>query len=151
MGSEELPSLLSGRSSSGNFKSKTFVASIDAFPSVIEFFESTLEEFEASMKVITQMNIIAEELFTNVAKFSYPGKQGYCQIDIEKKENYLEVKFIDNGIPFNPLAKEDPDITLEASERDIGGLGILMVKKMSDKVSYEYISNCNILTLKKNL
>ena len=72
---------------------------------------------------------------------------------MEVVENPLSViiTFIDNGIPYDPLKKEDPDITLSAEERDIGGLGIYMVKKTMDAVSYEYKDGCNILTIKKDL
>ena len=151
MSEERLPSLLSGLSSGEYSISKTFPATIEEFPNVIAFFEETLTEYGASFKVITQMNIIAEELFTNVAKFAYKDSTGYCQIDIEKLDGSIKVRFIDNGGMFNPLEKEDPDISTGADEREIGGLGILMVKKMSDQIEYSYQSNCNILTLVKNL
>jgi anti-sigma regulatory factor (Ser/Thr protein kinase) len=63
----------------------------------------------------------------------------------------VDITFIDNGIPYDPLAKADPDVTLSAEERQIGGLGIFMVKKSMDDVKYEYLDGHNILTLKKGL
>lgn len=152
MDKETLLSLFNNDSSSlDRFVSRVFDADLNAFNDVISFVETTLDDFGVAMPIVTQMNILIEELFTNVAKFSYPDSKGYCRIDIYLKDNDLYFKVIDSGVPFNPLLKDDPDISLGADERDIGGLGILMVKKLTNDVMYEYINNCNVLTLLKKL
>lgn len=114
------------------------------------------EEFEASggsMKDQMQMDLAVEELFINVASYAYAPGTGSVTIRVETRENprSFQVTFADRGMPYNPLAKEDPDVTLSAEERKIGGLGIFMVKKAMDDMTYEYKYGQNILTISKNL
>ena len=78
---------------------------------------------------------------------AYPDKDGTIEAKLEKTENSIIFEFIDNGIKYNPLEKPDPDITLPPEERPIGGLGIYMVKEMTDEISYKRENNKNILTL----
>ncbi len=130
---------------------QSFIASLDEFPNVLSFNEETLESFGVEMKVLMSMNIVVEELFTNVAKFAYPNKEGKCDISIELVDNSLTYQIIDSGFAFDPLAKEDPDITLHAEDRDIGGLGILMCKKLTDEIKYERINNQNVVTFVKKI
>lgn len=100
-----------------------------------------------------QIDVAVEELFVNIAQYAYAPGIGVATIRLEIQEDpfVVVITFIDNGIPYNPLAKEDPDITLSAEERPIGGLGIYMVKKSMDEVSYEYKDGQNILRIKKQL
>lgn len=133
---------------------KEFIAKIDELPNVISFIESELEKFEFSFKIITQFNLVVEELFVNVASYAYKDKNdGKCKISIEYNQEKQEVKLSmeDNGIKFNPLEKEDPDTTLSVEDRPIGGLGILLVKKNMDNIEYKYEDNKNILILSKNV
>ena len=133
---------------------KEFIAKIDELPNVISFIESELEKFEFSFKIITQFNLVVEELFVNVASYAYKDKNdGKCKISIEYNQEKQEVKLSmeDNGIKFNPLEKEDPDTTLSVEDRPIGGLGILIVKKNMDNIEYKYEDNKNILILSKNV
>lgn len=133
---------------------KEFIAKIDELPNVISFIETELEKFEFSFKIITQFNLVVEELFVNVASYAYKDKSdGKCKISIEYNKEKQEVKLSmeDNGIKFNPLEKEDPDTTLSVEDRPIGGLGILLVKKNMDNIEYKYEDNKNILILSKNV
>lgn len=133
---------------------KEFIAKIDELPNVISFIETELEKFEFSFKIITQFNLVVEELFVNVASYAYKDKEnGKCKISIEYNQEKQEVKLSmeDNGIKFNPLEKEDPDTTLSVEDRPIGGLGILLVKKNMDNIEYKYEDNKNILILSKNV
>ena len=133
---------------------KEFVAKVDELPNVISFIESELEKFEFSFKIITQFNVVVEELFVNIANYAYADKKdGKCRIMIEYNKDKQEVTLSleDNGIKFNPLEKEEPDTNLSIEERPIGGLGILLVKKNMDNIEYKYEDNKNILILSKNV
>lgn len=122
-------------------------------PQVLEFVEGELEALNCSMKVITQIDIAVEEIFVNIASYAYNPEIGPATIRVEIAEEPIAViiSFIDKGVPYDPLAKPDPDVNLPLMERQIGGLGIFMVKKTMDDVSYEYKNGQNILTIKKKL
>ena len=100
-----------------------------------------------------QVDIAIDELFGNIAHYAYNPEVGAATVRVEVMEEPLSVviTFIDNGVPYDPLEKSDPDITLSAEERDIGGLGIYMVKKSMDDISYEYKNGQNILRIKKKI
>lgn len=112
-----------------------------------------LEEADCSPQVQMQLEIVLDELMSNVARYAYPSKDGDITVSIDVVENPKRVVIIlaDSGIPYNPLEREDPDITLSAEERKIGGLGIYIVKKYMDEITYTYQDNQNILTLVKRL
>ena len=118
---------------------------------VTDFVNQQLELLECPMKAQMQIDIAIDELFSNIAHYSYNPEVGQATVRVEVVENPLAVTitFIDNGIPYDPLAKEDPDLTLSAEERQIGGLGIYMVKKSMDEITYEYKDGQNILSIKK--
>ncbi len=118
-----------------------------------QFVNEELEKIGCSMKHQMQIEVAVEEIFVNVAHYAYNPNVGKVKMIVEVDNNPVTVaiSFIDNGKPYNPLAKEDPDVTLSAEERQIGGLGIYMVKKSMDDVIYEYQDGKNILTLKKNI
>lgn len=133
---------------------KEFVASVDELPNVISFIESELDRFEFNFKIITQFNLVVEELFVNIANYAYADKKdGKCKIriDYNKEKQEVILSLEDNGIKFNPLEKEDADTSLPLEERQIGGLGILLVKKNMDNIEYKYEDNKNILILRKNV
>lgn len=96
----------------------------------------------------TSLEICAEEIFVNIASYAYGQTTGKVHITEEVTDSSIMLCFQDQGIPYDPLSKEDPDITLSAQERQIGGLGIYMVKNMMDDVSYEYKDGYNCLTMK---
>lgn len=120
---------------------------------VLNFVESGLEELNCSMKIQTQIDIAVEEIYVNIAHYAYQSGTGQATICIEaeKDSGIVTIRFIDSGIPFNPLERRDPDVSLPAEERNIGGLGIYMVKKSMDEVSYEYKDGHNIFTIKKKI
>jgi anti-sigma regulatory factor (Ser/Thr protein kinase) len=120
---------------------------------VSAFVDSHLEEIDCPVKAQMQLDIAVEELFVNIANYAYAPDTGKATIRLEINEEPLSVSitFIDNGVPYDPLAKADPDITLSAEERAIGGLGIFMVKKSMDDMFYEYKDSQNVLTIVKKL
>lgn len=133
------------------FVEKTFEAKVDNLHEVLNFLEEQLEAHEASMKVINVMSISIEEMYANVCMYAYVDRQtvGNCTIKISFENDIATVVLMDDGIEFNPLAKQDPDIHLAAEERDIGGLGIYMVKEYMDECTYERKDGFNIFTMRK--
>lgn len=131
----------------------TIEAKVDNLNEVLAFVDEKLEANDCPMKVQMQIDVAVEEIFVNIASYAYNPEIGPATICCEVSEDPLEVtiSFMDSGVPYDPLAKEDPDVTLSAEERQIGGLGIYMVKKSMDNVSYEYKDGQNIFTIKKSL
>ena len=136
-----------------SMRSKIFHAKTDALDDVIGFVEQSLEEFECSMKNSMAICVAIEEVFVNVAHYAYGEGEGDACFDINFNHESREVTFVmkDKGIPFDPLQKADPDITLSAEERTIGGLGIFITKKTMDKVEYAYENGENVLTMIKKI
>ena len=129
-------------------KVKADTAELD---NVLSFADTILEELGCSVKAQMQIDIAIEEIFVNIAHYAYPESEGEAVIYVEPGEGpSVTITFEDEGIPYDPLQNEDPDITLSAEDRPIGGLGIFMVKKSMDEVSYEYKDGKNRLTIKKS-
>ena len=122
-------------------------------PVVMDFVAKNLENVNCPPKAAMQIDIAVEEIFINIASYAYQPETGKAVVRVEVDDDPITVviTFIDNGIPYDPLAKDDPDTTLSAEDREIGGLGIFMTKKAMDEISYEYKEGKNILTLKKHL
>lgn len=120
---------------------------------VMQFVNDHLSDRDVSPKAKMQIDLAVEEIFINISSYAYAPDIGKATVLLEVEHNPLKViiTFMDRGMPYDPLAKQDPDITLPASEREIGGLGILLVKETMDDVTYEYKDGQNILRLKKNL
>ena len=139
----------------GNDDMDTKVLKVDATDDNLDvamgFMTECLEENDCSMKLINQLSIAFEEIFVNVAHYAYRPNIGEVEIRVKLDDGKVVLTFIDGGVPYNPLEKADPDVTLSAAEREIGGLGIYMTKKLVDNVIYEYVDNKNILTLEKKL
>ena len=134
-------------------KELTIAATVENIESVTDFVNEQLEALDCPMKAQMQIEIAIDEIFSNIAHYAYNPEIGQATVRVEVPEDPLSVMitFIDNGVPYDPLAKADPDTTLSAEERDIGGLGIYMVKKSMDEIVYEYKNGHNILKIKKNL
>ena len=133
-------------------KELTIEAKTENLDDVIAFVSSELEMLGCGVKQQMQIEISVEEIFVNIAHYAYTPEIGNATIRVDTEENgVIVLTFIDTGVPYNPLAKADPDITLSAEERQIGGLGIFMVKKNMDDVIYEYKDGQNVLTLRKKL
>ena len=130
--------------------SSTFQADLEQLDAVLAFLEGALEELGCPMKCSMQIPLAIEEAFVNVANYAYPQSKGEAEFTVEREGNAVKMVLTDSGIPFDPLAKDDPDITLSADKRNIGGLGIFMVKKIMDRVEYSYTDGKNILTMYKN-
>ena len=128
-------------------------AKLDNLAQVTMFVDEQLEKIECPMKTQMQMDVALEEIFVNIASYAYGEETGMAEIifDYKPETNDIYLTFIDSGVQYDPLAKEDPDITLSAAERQIGGLGIYMVKKSMDDVTYDYKDGKNILKFSKNL
>ena len=131
--------------------SRTFPAELAQLDEFLAYTEEIMESSECTMKTITQVALALEEAFVNVANYAYGDKHGTLDYSISVLEGKLCFTLSDSGIPFDPLAKKDPDVSLSIEERQIGGLGIFMVKKLMDDVQYEYRDGKNILTLYKKL
>ena len=128
-------------------------AILENFEAVQAFVDEELERLECPMATQIQIDIAVEEVFVNIAHYAYNPKVGKATIRVEIIDDPLSIvmTFMDNGIPYDPLAKEDPDVTLPPEERKIGGLGVYMVKESMDDVKYEYRNGQNILTLRKSI
>lgn len=134
-------------------KELSITATVENIETVTNFVNEQLETFDCPMTAQLQIDIAIDELFGNIAQYAYNPEIGNATVRVEVKEEPLCViiTFIDNGVPYDPLEKADPDITLSAEKREIGGLGIYMVKKSMDEIVYEYKDGKNILSIKKNL
>ena len=129
----------------------TVIATLENYDRVAEFVEGELEIRDVPVAAQAQIVIALDEMYTNVAKYAYADDPGEVTVRLDFTEQITEVKMtiMDCGIPYDPLKRPDPDVTLEAEARQIGGLGIYMVKQMMDDVSYEYRGGMNILRIRK--
>ena len=120
-------------------------------PAVSAFVEEALEAMDCPMRVQMAVSVAVEEIFINIASYAYPSGTGSAEIVLMPAEGRsgVMITFTDSGIPYNPLARLDPDTTLSAEERQIGGLGIFMVKKSMDGMTYRRDGGRNILTITK--
>ena len=125
----------------------------ESLPKVTAFIEERMEEAGFTPKAITVVTLAAEEIFVNIASYAYDQDNGKAKIRVEMTGDPVTavITFIDQGKQFDPMAKEDPDVSLPAEERTVGGLGIFMTKKLVDDMSYEYKDGQNVLKLVKKL
>lgn len=137
----------------GNTRELIVETSIENVNVVTEFVEKELNKFNCSNKTISQIDIAIDEIFSNISFYAYQDNYGLVTIQVEMSYEPLcvSITFIDSGVPYNPLEKENPDTTLSLEDRKIGGLGIYIVRKSMDDMSYEYCEGKNILTIKKYL
>ena len=132
------------KNASSAMKKIQLTPTLDKLPEATAFFEDTLSAADVPMKAVARVNIAVDEIFSNIAQYSGASS---VTLGCALSEGKATLRFSDNGRPYDPTEKPDPDTTLSAEERDIGGLGIFMVKKIMDEVSYEYTDGLNILTL----
>lgn len=134
-------------------KELTITATAENIETVTAFVNEQLEALACPMKAQIQIDIAIYELFSNIAHYAYTPDVGSATVRVEVTQEPLAViiTFIDGGVPYDPLTAADPDITLSAQERQVGGLGIYMVKKSMDEITYEYKDGKNILSIKKKL
>lgn len=130
-------------------KELQITATLDKLEQVQEFVRAELEMAECPMKAMMAVEVAVEELYVNIVHYAYAPESGEAVIRVCAENGKAMIRFEDGGVPFDPLKKQDADTTLSADEREIGGLGILMVKKSMDSVAYRYENGKNILTMEK--
>lgn len=134
-------------------KEMTIPATVGNIEKVTAFVDEQLEQIDCPPKAQMQIDIAIDELFGNIAQYAYNPDTGPATVRVEVTQSPISVviTFIDHGIPYDPLKTAEPDITLSAEERTIGGLGIFMVKKTMDEITYEYKNGQNILRIRKDI
>lgn len=134
-------------------KEITVDATIENMNTVTAFVDDFLDQIACPMKSKIQINIVIDEIFGNICHYAYKDSVGAVTVRVESGNTPKAVflTFTDNGIPYNPLETEDPDITSSSEERKIGGLGIYLVKKNMDEMKYEYVDQQNRLWMEKRL
>ena len=126
---------------------RVFPAETARLPDVLAFVEEALGD--CPMKAAMQISIAVEEIFVNIASYAYPDGAGSMTLGVSAEDGTALIRFTDEGIPFDPLARKDPDITLSADERAVGGLGIYMVRQSMDQTDYRRENGKNIFTITK--
>ncbi len=131
----------------------TVRAVLENLSQVIARVDEELEKLDCPMKAQVQIDVAVEEIFVNIARYAYAPDTGDATIRIlpDTENRVFAMEFRDSGVPFDPLKKPDPDVTLAARDRQVGGLGIFMVKKSMDKVLYAYENGQNVLRIEKQL
>ena len=126
-------------------------AKLEGMDVILAFVSLLLDTHGCTPKTRTQLRMAVEELYVNVTLYAYTSGDGWAEIRGIVEEGNATFRLIDGGKPFDPLSKPDPDTLLSGEEREIGGLGIYMVKTMVDDLEYEYSSGCNRLTIRKQI
>ena len=134
-------------------KEWTFEASIDRIPWLTEQIDTMLEELDCPMKVQLQIDVAIDELIANIASYAYGNGSGSATVrfDFDADTRTVAITFIDSGMPYDPVGKPDPDVTLSAEKREVGGLGIFLVKKTMDDMTYIRRDGRNELTIRKRI
>lgn len=132
-------------------KELTLAATVENIAVVTDFVNAELETADCPMKAQMQIDLAIDEIFANIAQYAYAPGTGMATVRfaLQPDPRTAVLTFLDSGIPYNPLEKEDPDTTLSAEEREIGGLGILLIKKTMDAVEYIRTNGQNVLTVRK--
>ena len=125
----------------------------ESLPEVVAFVEEELHKAGCPVRTVRQVNVAVEEVFINIASYAYHPEPGNATIrcTLEDAPLRITIQFLDRGRPYNPLDREPPDTTLPLEEREVGGLGILLVRGSMSEVAYEYKDGVNVLTLRKYL
>ena len=134
-------------------KELTLEATLENIPAVTGFVDAELEALDCPMKAQMQIDVAIDELFSNIARYAYDPETGPATVRVEVEREPLSViiTFIDHGKPFDPLSAKEPDVTASAEEREIGGLGLFLVRRTMDEVSYRREADRNILTIRKDI
>ena len=132
-------------------KELTVSAVVENLDIVTEFVNVQLDAMACPMKIQMKIAVVIDEVFSNIAQYAYPEGHGEVTVLVEALENPegVSMTFVDQGLYYDPLQKQDPDITLGINERQVGGLGIFMIKKLMDEVRYEYKEGQNRFTMIK--
>ena len=136
-------------------KTKQFTteAKVGNIEAITEFVDQELEARECPLKEQMQIRVAIDEIVANIAQYAYTPGTGNVTVcfDFEEQERTAVLTFIDEGIPYDPMQKEDPDVSLPAEKREIGGLGIFLVRKTMDDMAYRREDGKNILTVRKKI
>ena len=124
------------------------IATKDNYKKYLEWLTETANNYELGSAVKYKLELISEEIYTNIISYAYPKGEGYVDVSLQKQDKELTIVFTDSGVPFNPLDKPDPDIDFPPESREQGGLGIFIVKNMTSYINYEYLGGRNVLTMK---
>lgn len=118
----------------------------------IEFVMENLRDINTTKKLMTEVRLICEEVLINTISYGYEGETGKMRVgyEVDRDCQVITLVFENDGSPFDPTQKEDPDVTLDIMSRNIGGLGIFMVKKLSDRITYARENGSNVLTITKS-
>ena len=145
--------LLTGNPGNGSGTSITLPATVENIGKITAFVEGRMEEKDCPLKQIMQVSMAVDEVMANVAMYAYAPGTGdvTVAVDFDDGSRTVSITFIDRGVAFDPPAKEDPDVTLPAEQRKIGGLGIFLVKKTMDDVAYRREGDKNVLCIKKKV
>ena len=129
----------------------TIDATLENLDQVLDFVNQQMELAGCTPKLMNQVDVAVEEIYVNIARYAYHPDVGKAQVRCETGGDpfRIVIGFVDRGRPYNPLEKEDPDVTLSAEKREIGGLGIFLAKQLMDEIEYEFREGENILTLRK--
>ena len=134
-------------------KEWTFEAKIDRIPWLTEQVDGLLEGLDCPMKAQMQIDVAIDEWMANIASYAYGNGVGEVTVrfDFQPDDRTVVLTFIDSGVPYDPLAKPDPDVTLSVDKREVGGLGIFMIKKTMDDMTYARRDGHNVLTIRKRI
>ena len=134
-------------------KEWTFEAKIDRIPWLTEQVDGLLEGLDCPMKAQMQIDVAIDEWMANIASYAYGNGVGEVTVrfDFQPDDRTVVLTFIDSGIPYDPLAKPDPDVTLSVDKRAVGGLGIFLIKKTMDDMTYARQDGHNVLTIRKRI
>lgn len=127
----------------------TLKAKTDELDKLMALLEAQLETVKCPMRAMMQIQVAAEEAFVNVAHYAYDSGEGSVNVYLDVRAHYASLTLEDSGKPYNPLARKEPDITIKAEDRPIGGLGVHLIRKNMDEVNYAYRDRKNLLTMTK--
>ena len=139
------------KTSGGGRQTLSVDATLDHYADVIAFIDKLLEQNGCDEENRLRVQLAVDEIFTNIVNYAYGLEGGKVEIAFSCKDGIAEITFADSGTPYDPLKKDDPDITLSPEEMQIGGLGVFIAKNNMDALSYRYENNRNILTMSKNI
>ena len=126
-------------------------AVVGSIREVTAWIDAELEKLDCALKAQMQVDVAIDEILSNIIRYAYPREQGRVTVRYDCADGIFSISFEDEGACYNPLKKPDPDISLPAEERKIGGLGIFLVKKTMDDMEYRRLDGCNVLTIRKKI
>ena len=133
----------------------TLEATVRNLNLIMAFLDERLDAWGCPMRKRMAIELAVEEVYVNIANYAYAPGSGEAtmraELETSDAARTIVITFIDQGIPFNPLTSEEPDVSLPVDERKIGGLGIFLVKKTMNAVEYRYENGSNILTIRKKM